>query len=625
MRKLVQILFSIIPLVGFTQQYSYKVNLIDCKKDKISVELACPLINSDTVYFNFPMTIPGTYDILNYGTYISKFKALDSNNEKLEVVKIGENTFKIFPAKNLKTINYLVEDSWDSKEKKYKIFEPAGIGFQKNEYFYINSGGLFGFFNSKLNEKFIIEFRKPEFLNGYSSLSNSINSNVQTFRADDYHQLIDNPILFSNQKEERLKVANADIIVSSYYKGGDSSAFYIKNELDSSMHAVEVFVGGELPITSYNFLNYIADFKDVGKILMSGNIKFYQYPKIMRRMKGQSFGALEHGNSSSYYLPDFGKNSYCGMISGTAIHEFMHIYSPLSLHSVLIGDFDYVNPKMSKHIWLYEGVTEYFATLIAMQGELERIESTVLHNLKDKIVNSYQYPDSIPFTVMSENVFNDPYKDLYGQVYERGAIMAMLLDFEIMKLTNGNKTLKTVIFELTNIYGKNKSFQEDEIIPKFVNLVDPQLQHFFDDYVTGTKPLDIEGGFKLIGIDYSKEKSGIVPIDILSKENGVEVNLGIVINNRVTIKKADKNNLAGFMAGDKVDRDEVSQCFKSENGKYVNEGELVSISVIRDGDLIKLTFPATFKNGIIRNEFEMANEKTEEQKKYFDLWTTGKN
>jgi predicted metalloprotease with PDZ domain len=40
-------------------------------------------------------------------------------------------------------------------------------------------------------------------------------------------------------------------------------------------------------------------------------------------------------------------------------HEFFHIVTPLSIHSKEIQYFDY-NPKMSEHLWMYEGVTEYF-------------------------------------------------------------------------------------------------------------------------------------------------------------------------------------------------------------------------------------------------------------------------
>jgi predicted metalloprotease with PDZ domain len=43
-------------------------------------------------------------------------------------------------------------------------------------------------------------------------------------------------------------------------------------------------------------------------------------------------------------------------------HEFFHIVTPLSIHSKEIQDFDY-NDKMSEHLWMYEGVTEYFANL----------------------------------------------------------------------------------------------------------------------------------------------------------------------------------------------------------------------------------------------------------------------
>jgi predicted metalloprotease with PDZ domain len=42
-------------------------------------------------------------------------------------------------------------------------------------------------------------------------------------------------------------------------------------------------------------------------------------------------------------------------------HEFFHIVTPLTIHSKEIHYFDYNSPKMSEHLWMYEGVTEYFA------------------------------------------------------------------------------------------------------------------------------------------------------------------------------------------------------------------------------------------------------------------------
>jgi predicted metalloprotease with PDZ domain len=51
-------------------------------------------------------------------------------------------------------------------------------------------------------------------------------------------------------------------------------------------------------------------------------------------------------------------------------HEFFHIVTPLSIHSKEIQDFDYNDPKMSEHLWMYEGVTEYFANLFQINQGL---------------------------------------------------------------------------------------------------------------------------------------------------------------------------------------------------------------------------------------------------------------
>jgi predicted metalloprotease with PDZ domain len=51
-------------------------------------------------------------------------------------------------------------------------------------------------------------------------------------------------------------------------------------------------------------------------------------------------------------------------------HEFFHIVTPLTIHSKEIQDFDYNDPKMSEHLWMYEGVTEYFANLFQINQGL---------------------------------------------------------------------------------------------------------------------------------------------------------------------------------------------------------------------------------------------------------------
>ncbi len=622
-------IYALFPLLiggsAFAQTMKFTANLADCKKDQVAVQLSCSHKGGDTAFFNFPMTIPGTYAVLDYGRYISKLKAFDSKGTALKVSKKGNNTFVILPGNDVASITYMVDDSWEEKNKKTKIFEPAGTGFEANHYFYINSGGLFGYFGNEWNTNYEMSFKKPGNLTGYSTLHQKRDGSDQVFFASSYHEVIDNPILFTSEKEETLQIQDTKVSVASYYAVTDSSGYYVRQKIDSAMHAIDQFVGGKLPVDNYAFLNYVKDYRELGEMLMSGKIGVFGYLKLYKALGGQGFGALEHGHSSSYFMPDFGHNSYTGMIYETAIHEFMHIYTPLSLHSQYIGEFNYTNPVMSKHLWLYEGVTEYFSVQIAMQGDLSTVEETLNDKLKSKIVSSYTYPDSIPFTVMSAKVFNKPYIDYYPQVYERGAIMAMLLDIEIMTLTDGKKTLKSVIMDLSKKYGSNRSFNEETFIDEFVAASHPGVKPFFDKYVTGTTPLDIEGGFGKIGIDYKKEQKGMVPVDLLSeKDNQVKVNKGIVVNGKVTISKAGKGNIGGFKAGDKVSMDELAACMKNEDGSYVAEGTMVTLNVERKGETVPLTFPAKFKDGSVKNVIGVSTNMTDTQKRLFQLWSEGK-
>ena len=75
---------------------------------------------------------------------------------------------------------------------------------------------------------------------------------------------------------------------------------------------------------------------------------------------------------------------------------------------------------MSQHLWMYEGVTEYFANLFQVnQGLID--EKEFFERMAGKIAQSRQMNDNMSFTKMSKNVLNPPYKDQYLNVYQKGA------------------------------------------------------------------------------------------------------------------------------------------------------------------------------------------------------------
>jgi predicted metalloprotease with PDZ domain len=311
-------------------------------------------------------------------------------------------------------------------------------------------------------------------------------------------------------------------------------------------------------------------------------------------------GALEHGNSSTYYLADFGPSvpssiikelSLDNQLSGAAIHEFMHILTPLGLHSQHIGNFNYTNPVMCKHLWLYEGVTEYFANLIKYKGEVISPEE-YLKEMQAKLVQGLDFPvTEMSFTEMSSNVLEEKYHKHYGQVYQRGAVLAMLLDAEIQRLTSGKKSLIDIMLTLNARYGANKSFDEATFIAELVNEVHPDLQNFFTQYVEGKNQWKPNDQLNYVGITYhdSLQEQNMLSIftdnDVKHKANGIGI--------EQVITNVGPNEWAGLKVGDIINISDYREAFEP-NGVKLKEGELAKLRVKRGKEFVTLDIKAKY-------------------------------
>jgi predicted metalloprotease with PDZ domain len=389
------------------------------------------------------------------------------------------------------------------------------------------------------------------------------------------------------------------------------------------MEAVATFTDS-LPVEEYHFIMYIRDGRGLMDTLQSKDIGIFKKVKtVIKNTSMFGMGALEHGNSSFYALTDFGDSSYTSMIKRVALHEFMHIFTPLNLHSEYIGDFDYVNPRMSKHLWLYEGITEYFANLIQVQSGLMTPLEFFTEQMSRKIGRASKYPEKkIPFTEMSEHVFEKKYGRHYGQVYQRGAIIGLLLDIEIIRLTNGEKTLKDVILELSSRYGSNESFAEEDFFDEFTALVHPELRNWFADYVEGIVPLDVKGGLEIIGIDYSKKGKHIAPKNILTDFGSKSYRISF--GKFKKIKKVGKKDPVGFKVEDQIDTDKLREEFYDENGFPVEEGTDVTLFVKRDNVMIELPYSMELEEKKYKHRLRIMNEQTKTQLLYYSIWMGNK-
>jgi predicted metalloprotease with PDZ domain len=246
---------------------------------------------------------------------------------------------------------------------------------------------------------------------------------------------------------------------------------------------------------------------------------------------------------------------------------------------------------MSKHLWLYEGITEYFANLIKFKGGVYSADE-YLKEMQAKLYRGMQFPVSeMSFTEMSSKVLEDKYHKQYEQVYQRGAVLGMLLDAEIQRLTEGKKTLIDIMLFLNSRYGANRSFDEESFITEFVKEVHPELQNFFSLYIEGKNQWKPNDQLNYIGITYhdSIQENSLLSItednDITTKPIGIGIEQLVV--------KSGPKEWAGLKVGDVINISDYLQAFEPNNQK-IKEGEIAKLKIKRNKEFITLDIKAKY-------------------------------
>lgn len=473
-----------------TDSYTIKADLKNVERDKVKVVCSVPKAAEGELVFVFPNLVPGSYALKEYGRYIEKFKAYDSDGKQLKTGKADTYNYTIQNNGKLSRVEYLVNDSWEEKNGKKFIFQPGGTNIEAGKNFVVNNMGFFGYIEGYKNKPYTLDFTLPEGIYGYSYLKKKeVATNTERYNVANYDELADNPILFCPTNYSYFTVGNCKAHVCVYSASGKMKASDIADKLHNVGSALEKFFG-TLPVDEYYFLFYFDDPNNI--------------PKRKGKGLGSGIGALEHNHSSFYYLmeTDF-EAELQGMLNEICAHEFLHILTPLNLHSKEIADFNFRVPVMSKHLWMYEGVTEYFSNLALLQDSVITLKK-YWEEMRSKMRQSAEF-DEFSFTDMSKNVITEENQARYLSVYSRGALLGMALDWTIIESTNGRMNLKKTMFELAKIYGAERPFKDDELIGKFVELTSPEVKMFFDKYITGSAPLYFPDAFRKIGYKYSAE------------------------------------------------------------------------------------------------------------------------
>jgi predicted metalloprotease with PDZ domain len=617
MKKIALSLGILAAVLVNAQSIKTNIDLVNVKDDKVAVTMEFPKMKSGDVKFHFPKTVPGTYSVDDYGRFIEGIKFFDNKGKELAYTKVNDNTYALKNAQFLTKITYLVNDSFDEENdtSKHKaVFSPSGTDIEQGKVYLINTHGFIGYIDNMQDVPYQLVIQKPTDFYGTTALVDQDKSDAtDTYVLANYAKVTDSPLMYTKPDYITFNAGGMDLVFGVYSPTGKYKASDFKDNLEKMVVAQKKFLGDMNTNKKYAIMLYLSSADG---------------PQI------KGFGALEHHESTSVVLPEMmPKEAIDKTITDVVSHEFFHTVNPLKTHSEEIQYFDYADPKMSQHLWMYEGGTEYFANLFQIQeGLIDKNE--FLTRINEKITNSKNYDDTMPFTVMSKNVLLDQYKDQYRNVYEKGTLLAMCLDIELRKLSNGEMGYRDMIRKLSQRFGENKPFKDDKLIDELVTVTGyPQIKDFYNKYIAGSQSTPYAEYLSQVGVEITKketapifwfvkdpnqtgynDKNNTFVFDESSALSPFAKSIGFKITDEVAAldgKPIDIKNIQGFI----------------NYAKTIKDGQNVVVTVLRKNgdktDKIDLKGKAVLDKLTMETLQYKANP-TPAEKKLQDQWLTGK-
>ena len=276
-------------------------------------------------------------------------------------------------------------------------------------------------------------------------------------------------------------VTGVPIDVYAYSESDKIKASQLLTAMSGMLNAAGRFLG-KLPVDRYTFLYHFG---------------------------AGSAGAWEHSFSSEYVLKDGVFTDSVGRgVTDIAAHEFFHVVTPLNIHSEIIEHFNFVTPVPSRHLWLYEGTTEWAAHAMQLRSGLKSPEDYLATQIRKMQIDRQAFDSTWSLRELALTSYSDSGQAQYGNIYMRGALTAGLLDIRLLELSHGERGLQDLITELTHEYGKRRAFPDSTFIDTLVAMTPPEIRDFFDRYVLAAEHLPIKEYYAKLGITLIEDDKG---------------------------------------------------------------------------------------------------------------------
>lgn len=552
------------------QEYAVFLDLAELEFDRLKITIYPPEPQDEQAVFTFPKFAPGGFQELKVSELVSDLSFFNQKSFSMRSEQLSANRFLLPSASKVRTIEYTMDDTWDLLRKTPLVFPPLGTNFDLEYGFLINFHHLIGYFEGMENYPFTVTIYAPGGFDAYTSaLSTSQKGFIKRVYFEDYADLADNPILVAPPDTSSFTVESTNFNVAVVSENPTADADMVRRAIQPVCEALFEFSGG-IPLEEFQFLVYLRSEQNKPE-----------------ELDQDQFGAVQHSKSAVYYFPAYSDTTYLKrQIQMTAAHEMLHIYPPLNIQTDLTSKLSYQDRQHTRHLWFFEGITEYFSLLMQLRYDLISYDDFI-GEVRNKINLAEVYE---PFSLVkaSQNIDQAGAGDEYQNFYNKGALAALLLDIRLLELTDGALGLQGLLYRLHEKLGDGLVIKDEALIDEMAELGEDDIIPFYNDYILGTKPLPYAEYFGKLGLIFEENIKDKVRIYAII-EHGTDPGSG-----RVVVESLQMNFI-GLQKGDiimSIEGTDVTPAnfeYLMERVSNLSAKAPATFTIFRDGKSIELS------------------------------------
>ncbi|WP_299821450.1 PDZ domain-containing protein [uncultured Pontibacter sp.] len=589
--KLLFLLLFIFILSGtgslFAADLRYTLSMPEPHTHYFQVEAELTGVKKKYVDFTMPVWAPGSYLVREFAKNVESFRAIDKNGKALRSEKIDKNTWRVYSDKA-----DLVRATYDV----YAFEMSVRTSFLDASHGYVNGTSIFMYPEGyqDIAGKLVV---KP--FTGWSKVSTGLTSTGQfTYTFPNYDILADSPLEIGNHEVYTFTAAGVPHEVAMYGEGNFNAEQLIQDMKKVVEESIAIM--GELPVDRYVFI--------VHNLQRGG-------------------GGLEHLNSTTLqtsrwnYGTEAGYNGFLSLVA----HEYFHLWNVKRLRPQPLGPFDYNQENYTSLLWVSEGITSYYDDLIVRRagytspqryldivaGTINSVENTPGNKIQTVAESSLDA--WIKYYRRTENSNNAEVS-----YYTKGGVLGHLLNMEIMKNTNGKKSLDDVMRAMYERYYKklDRGYTEKEFKEMVEKVAGKNMDAFFKNYVNGTATPDYNKYF---------ETAGLKLVNINEQSESTSWGASTAVSDGKVIVRAVNRGTSAYAGGLNVNDEIIAvDGFRvgDDVAQYVNghqAGDKLEVLIARDGKLMLLEIPM-LKDTNVRYQMERLPNPTKEQQQVYNTW-----